>query len=93
MCVCVFAHVHAVTLTAATGVNSLLLLPILVPGGQIKAAPDSPRQSNKTDLGHMEPFYLASVMSAESLPCHYLLLHALISASVAPWDTYNDGCQ
>lgn len=33
----------------------------------------------------------ASVMSAASLPCHYLSLHALISAPVAPWDTYNDG--
>lgn len=32
-----------------------------------------------------------SVMSAASLPCHYLSLHALISAPVAPWDTYNDG--
>lgn len=39
----------------------------------------------------MEPFYLASVMSTASVPCHYLSLHALISASVAPWDTYNDG--
>lgn len=57
----------------------------------MKAAPDSPRQSSRTDSGHMEPFYLASVMSAASLPCHYLSLRALISASVAPWDTYNDG--
>lgn len=33
----------------------------------------------------------AGVMSVASLPCHYLSLHALISAPVAPWDTYNDG--
>lgn len=39
----------------------------------------------------MEPFNLASVTSAASLPCHYMSLHALISASVAPWDTYNNG--
>lgn len=32
----------------------------------------------------------ASVMSAASLPCHYLSLHALISAPMAPLDTYND---
>lgn len=57
----------------------------------MKAAPDSPRQSSKADWGHMEPFYLAGVTSAASLPFHYLSLHALISASVAPWDTYNDG--
>lgn len=30
-------------------------------------------------------------MSVASLPCHYLSLHALISAHMAPWDTYNDG--
>lgn len=33
----------------------------------------------------------ASVMSTASLPCHYLSLHALISAPMAPWDTYNNG--
>lgn len=33
----------------------------------------------------------ASVMSAASLPCHYLSLRALISAPMTPWDTYNDG--
>lgn len=33
----------------------------------------------------------AGVMSAASLPCHYLSLHALISAPVGPQDTYNDG--
>ncbi|KAI9542923.1 hypothetical protein NQZ68_016233 [Dissostichus eleginoides] len=46
-----------------------------------------------THSGHMEPVasLKASVMSAASLPCHYLSLHALISAPMAPCDTYNDG--
>lgn len=33
----------------------------------------------------------AGVMSTASLPCHYLSLHALISAPTGPGDTYNDG--
>lgn len=30
-------------------------------------------------------------MSAACLPFHYLSLHALISAPMTLWDTYNDG--